>query len=181
MRQPKHLQRLLPQPNKQDEIVVVARIRGAFGVRGWVHIQSYTEPPENLLSYPLHWQVDGLWHPIKANLKKHKEGFVAQFSNIEQREEAQLLNGRLLGANPADFSHVKDDEVLWQDLVGLRVANTKGFDFGVVKALTETGHHDVLVIKSKDGDETLIPFADEYIEELSIEKGLLVVDWDEDW
>ena len=65
--------------------------------------------------------------------------------------------------------------------MGLRVANTKGFDFGVVKALTETGHHDVLVIKSKDGDETLIPFADEYIEELSIEKGLLVVDWDEDW
>ena len=171
----------MPQPNKQIDIAVVARVRGAFGVKGWVHVQSFTEPPENVLSYPLYWQIENEWRPLELEFKKHKDGFVAKLAHIDQREEAQSLNGRLLGADSADFDRFSDDEVLWQDLIGLRVSNTKGFEFGVVQSLTETGHHDVLVIKASNGEETLIPFAEQYIEELSIQDGRLVVAWGEDW
>ena len=33
------------------DVVIVGRIGAAYGVRGWVHVSSFTEPPENLLSY----------------------------------------------------------------------------------------------------------------------------------
>ena len=36
--------------------VVLGRIASAHGVRGWLNVQSFADPPEGLLNYPL-WRV----------------------------------------------------------------------------------------------------------------------------
>lgn len=191
-KQAQRQQRPLPRLNNLDDIVVVARIGAAYGVRGWAHVQSYTDPPDNLLKYPLHRQSKGdststtSWQPVAVTLKRHKQAFIAKFAGVETREDAALLRGQYLGAQAKCFTDVEHDEVLWRDLVGLRVSNKRGFEFGIVHAITETGNHDVLVIRADEGGknetrETLIPFAEQYIEALSLEDRTLVVDWDENW
>ena len=42
--------RTTPDP-ASDRIVILGKIAGTFGVKGWVKIKSYTEPPENILEY----------------------------------------------------------------------------------------------------------------------------------
>ncbi|MCE2407375.1 MAG: hypothetical protein J4G19_07710, partial [Pseudomonadales bacterium] len=35
-----------------NRIVVVGRIGSSYGVKGWTHVRSYTEPVENLMDFP---------------------------------------------------------------------------------------------------------------------------------
>ena len=35
----------------QDDMLVVGKITGCYGVKGWVKIHSYTEPRENFLGF----------------------------------------------------------------------------------------------------------------------------------
>ncbi len=34
-----------------DTVVVIGRVQGAYGVKGWVRLMSYTVPVVNLLAY----------------------------------------------------------------------------------------------------------------------------------
>ena len=35
------------------EWVELGRLGAPYGVKGWLHVESYTEPPERLLDYPV--------------------------------------------------------------------------------------------------------------------------------
>ena len=37
--------------SESDDYIVVGRISGLYGVRGWVKVFSHTQPRENILSY----------------------------------------------------------------------------------------------------------------------------------
>ncbi len=38
------------------DLLVVGKITGCYGIKGWVKVHSYTDPPENIFSFG-HWQV----------------------------------------------------------------------------------------------------------------------------
>ena len=51
----------------QDNIVV-GRLGRTFGVKGWQHLQSFTSPRDNVLSYQpwfLREQKDGQWRQLE--------------------------------------------------------------------------------------------------------------------
>jgi ribosomal 30S subunit maturation factor RimM len=49
------------------EPVLIGRITGLFGVRGWVRVFSFTDPREAVLGYGPWWvRQDGVWHPVRA-------------------------------------------------------------------------------------------------------------------
>jgi len=45
-----------------EQPLLLGRISGLFGVKGWVKVYSYTQPRESILDYD-HWflQRDGAW------------------------------------------------------------------------------------------------------------------------
>ena len=93
------------------EPVVVGRIGAPYGVQGWVHIRSYTSPPENLLKY-LPWLISdhqgGSWQSLEdVQSRAHKKGFVARLGAIADRDEAAALAGKLI-AIPASSLPVSD-------------------------------------------------------------------------
>ncbi|MDT9046707.1 hypothetical protein RSW36_26675, partial [Escherichia coli] len=62
--------------------VTLGRIAGVFGVRGWVKLQSYTRPAENLLNYSRWWLVTA--QPYEARLiegRAQTAGLVAKISD----------------------------------------------------------------------------------------------------
>ena len=52
--------------------------------------------------------------------------------------------------------------------------------FGTVDSLLETGANDVLVVKGESG-ETLIPFIDSVIKQVSLKDKMIRVDWQADY
>ena len=55
----------MAEPAK-DDLLVVGKITGCYGVKGWVKIHSYTEPKENFLRFG-QWMLrrKGAVEPVK--------------------------------------------------------------------------------------------------------------------
>ncbi|MCC5886453.1 MAG: ribosome maturation factor RimM [Gammaproteobacteria bacterium] len=160
-------------------MIVVGRITGVYGVRGWVRLASFTDPVDNLLDYrPWLLEDRGQWREVVIDeVRPHGKGFVARIDSCEDRDEAARFAGRDL-CIPADrLPAAEEDEYYWFELEGLKVVGTDGIELGRVDHLFATGANDVMVVK--DGTrERLLPFIADVIVEVDRSEGLIRVDWD---
>ena len=167
---------------EQQEMVMMGRISGLFGVKGWVKIYSHTDPRENILQYnPWYLEIQGEWKPVKLVVgQRHGKGVVVQLEGYADRDAASALINVNIAVPQAMLPTLSDGEVYWSELEGLKVVTTDGVDLGVVDHLIDTGANDVLVVK---GDrERLIPYVrQDVVTKLDLENGLLEVDWDPDF
>ena len=166
-------------PNDAERVVVIGRIGGVYGVRGWVKVFAYTEPREAILDYP-HWWVrlDDEWRPLAlAEGRPHGKGLVARLADFSDRDAAQKLVGCDIGVPRSAMPPLGPDEFYWADLEGLRVITRDGVELGVVDHLLETGANDVLVVKGER--ERLIPYVrGEVVTEIDLAQGVMRVEWD---
>ena len=151
-----------PAKTQSDAIVVIGKLGRPYGVRGWLALQSFTEPRENILAYqPLRIQTgqSSDWNNVADfQAKPHKDAFIAQINGIEDRDEAARLTGSLIGVAREVIDVLDEDEYLWHDLIGCEVTNLQGLEVGVVKELMETGAHVVLCIRpSEQWQKALAP------------------------
>lgn len=165
-----------------DDVVIIGHIGAPYGVKGWVRVVSYTDPPENLMGYRP-WLVQpsgadpGAWRSIECSaVKSHGSGFIATFEGVTDRDQAQALTGCRIGVDAEALPAVDDNEFYWRDLIGQTVVNQRGEVLGCVDRLIETGARDVLVINGLQ--EVLIPFVDQFVTEVDLDKRVIRVDWE---
>eukprot|EP00389_Voromonas_pontica_P010409 GDKH01015830.1.p2 GENE.GDKH01015830.1~~GDKH01015830.1.p2 ORF type:complete len:171 (+),score=50.70 GDKH01015830.1:321-833(+) len=166
-----------------EEFIPVGKISGAFGVKGWVKVYSFTEPRTNILEYsPLFLSRQGEWVEIKVSGGHSQgKGLVMGITNVTDRDQVQPLIGAELAIKKDQLEPTSEDEFYWADLFGLNVENLDGELLGQVDHLLETGANDVLVVKAK-GKERLIPFVmDEIVKLVDLDNKLIRVDWDKDY
>jgi 16S rRNA processing protein RimM len=168
-----------------EEFIPVGKISGAFGVKGWVKVFSFTEPRANILQYsPLYLSRQGEWMEIKlSGGHVQGKGVVMGISNVTDRDQVQPLIGAELAIRKDQLEPAADDEFYWADLIGLKVENLEGDALGQVDHLLETGANDVLVVKADDQDkDRLIPFVlDEVVKQVDLEQQWIQVDWGKDY
>ena len=166
---------------------MVGRIGAPHGVRGDVHIHSYTSPPDNLLSYQP-WQcrrakrAGSGWQPLQCrDVRVHQDHFIAKVDGYGEREEVAQLRGYEIGVARDELPALDPEEHYWRDLMGCDVVSVRGESLGRVAGLLETGVHDVLRVQRLEPGqkEILIPFVKAYVLEVSADR--LTVDWDTDW
>ena len=158
--------------------VVVGRIVGLHGIGGWVKIFSYTETRLGIIDYdPLYLSISGKWQPVALEAGQgHGKGVIGKFAGYDDRAAAAGLLGCLIAVRREQLPELKPGEYYRADLEGLRVETIGGAELGTVERLIETGANDVIVVKGER--ERLIPFIQDVVAEIEIEKGLLRVDWD---
>jgi 16S rRNA processing protein RimM len=162
--------------------VVLGRVSGLFGVRGWVKIHSFTDPRDSILHYP-NWliQRDGCWQPVSvAEGRPHGKTLVVRFDGVEDRDGAAGYVNAELAVDRGELPETEEGEYYWSDLEGLTVKRQDGEVIGTVAYLLETGANDVLVIR--DGKkEVLIPFiTGDVIKDVDLAGGSIRVDWEWD-
>lgn len=164
-----------------EEDVLLGRIVGLYGVKGWVKVFSYTDPREAVLNYE-NWQLkqrDEVTSMKLSEGRRHGKTVIARLGDINDRDAAaSLLDAEIFVPREA-LPEPEGKTYYWTDLEGLSVVRRDGDVIGNVDYLLETGAHDVLVVR---GDtERLIPFVmDEYIVDVDLDKGVITVDWDWD-
>ena len=164
---------------QQAEPVVLGRINGLFGVRGWVKVFSHTEPRDNILSYnPLLVYYQGRWQPFKLlNGRPQGKGIVMQLEGFDDRDLAAELIGSDIAISHDQLPQLGNDEYYWTDMVGCKVVTVDGVELGELKSLFETGSNDVMVVKEKR--ERLIPFLQpDVVKRVDLSERLIEVDWD---
>lgn len=165
-----------------SDLLEAGRFAGAYGVRGWVRLVSFTDEHDVSLFDLGDWYVQHAraWYQVNvAEARPQGSAYVARFATIADRDHAQSLKGAKIFVTRAALPAPERDEFYWADLIGLAVRNIDGVDFGKVKNLLETGANDVMVVQGER--ERLIPFVrGDVITRIDTGAGLIEVDWHED-
>ena len=162
--------------------ILLGRVTGLYGVKGWIKVHSYTHPRDNIVSFR-GWTLRHGDEPAPMEVENGRlqgRTVVAKLLGIDDRDRARTLIGAEITVDRNELPPCEPGEYYWADLEGLVVRTEAGDDLGCVDYLFSTGVHDVLVV---EGDrQRLIPFVKQRIvRRIDIERGLIVVDWDPDY
>jgi len=158
-------------------MLVLGRISGVFGVRGWVRIFSETEPRDNILNYsPWYLGASRTARKVAAG-RLHGKSLVARVEGCDDRDCAADLVGQVIAVRRDQLPPPRVDEFYWADLEGLNVETLDGVLLGRVGRLFATAANDVLVIEGER--ERLVPFVwAQVVKDVDFERGRMLVDWD---
>ena len=160
----------------RERRVCVAQIGAAHGLRGGVHLRSFTAEPDAFAQYgPLETE-DGMRRLEVDSVRPSKDGFIVRFEGVTRREAAEALRNvnlyvdreRLPEAGRGEFYHV--------DLIGLSAVAPSGEKLGEVLALHNFGAGDIVELKlAANGETMMIAFNEATVPEVDIAGGRIVV------
>jgi len=160
-----------------DDLVVLGRVSGVYGVQGWIKVFSETNPMDNILRYkPWFLKIGDQWraYPV-TSARPQGRTLVAKLEGCDDRDVAASLVDAVIAVSRDKLPKLRDDEYYWTDLIGFSVVTTEGVELGIVDHLFATGANDVIVVNGER--ERLIPFTREHVE-VDLDKGQLKVAWD---
>ena len=158
--------------------VTVGRIGRPHGIRGAVVVGVRTDEPELRFAKGSRLDTDpsGVGPLTVAASRFHSGELLVRFEGIGDRDTAAELRGTWLMVDSATIAPSDDpDEFHDANLVGLAVRTMEGTDVGTVDDVLHSGQ-DVLVVKSVDGRDIMIPFVKAIVPEVDLKAGFLVID-----
>ena len=158
--------------------VTVGRIGRPHGIRGAVVVGVRTDEPELRFAKGSRLDTDpaSTGPLIVAGSRWHSSELLVRFEGIDDRDAAAELRGTWLLVDFATLAPPDDPDVFHDgDLIGLAVRTVDGAAVGTVDDVLHPGQ-DVLVIKSSDGREVMVPFVLPFVPEVDVSAGYLVID-----
>jgi 16S rRNA processing protein RimM len=171
--------------------VELGRIGAPFGLAGWVHVSSYTEPAEALLEYR-EWVL----RPQRSERKRYRlmEGqmqgqrLVARLEGIESRDGAALVTGAWVEIERAELPPTGDREYYRADLIGFEVENLEGVALGRLAYFIDAPAGAVMVVEDREGSaagtreatgrrEHWILADPAHLRRVDLAAGRILVDW----
>ena len=170
-------------PDTGQRMITVGRLHGAFGVRGELKLESFTDPAQAIGRYQP-WQLRDARGNTRScdsvHVRVGGKGLIATIPGIEDRDAADALHGTEVLVPRSALPPPAPGEYYWVDLEGLRVVNAEGVDFGRVSHLFATGANDVLVVQGER--ERMLPFVQpDVVRAVDFDAGVVTVDWDADF
>jgi 16S rRNA processing protein RimM len=162
--------------------LLVGSIGKPHGIKGWLKINSYTEPTTNILLYqPWHLtksENNDSFHSIEIeDYQVYHQHLLVQFADCLTPEAARLLTHHKIYVERYKLAPLSETEYYWADLEGLKVYNDDNIYLGVVQTLLATGANDVLIVEGEK--RYLIPFLlDNTIKSIDLEQQKMIVAWD---
>jgi 16S rRNA processing protein RimM len=160
--------------------IELGRIGAPFGVKGWMHIDSHTDPPEGLLEYR-QWVLRlGSGERITRRVAEghpHGDRLVARIEGIEDRDQAAALTGAVIEVDRAELPPTGDREYYCADLVGLKVVNLEGAELGTVGRFVDAPRGPVMVVQAGGGREHWVLATPPHLHKVDLAAGLVLVDW----
>lgn len=165
--------------------LVTGKIRTSFGIKGYVKIYNFSGESEHffkLKQVTLKKGDKSLEKKIEG-IKAHGKDLVIKFQGIETPEEAKKYIDWEIWVPREKASPLHEGEFYTADFYGCSLIEpeTKKVYGKVVSILYESGTTDYLEIESslEEGKKFLIPFCNQYIGEVDIEKKTieLLAEW----
>jgi len=166
-----------------EQPTIIGRIGGPYGVRGWLKIESYTRPIENIFTYlPWLMKVGTNWQQVEIEEYQQRDSgrLLIKIAGIDTPEDAREFNRCDLAVSAEQLPTLTEGEYYWRDLIGLEVRNQEGINLGEIAHIIETGANDVMVIKNlaENGTKTLIPLImDVFVKQVDLTANTMLVEW----
>src|ERR1700681_2437184 len=125
---------------ESSSLIELGVVGAPFGVRGWVKLRSFTDPPDRLLQHrSLQLGLGGVWTAYRIEASGRSGGqLTAKLSGIEDRDQAQALRGAPVCVPRSELPQRDDKDFYRADLIGCEVVNLAGIRLGTVLHFVET-------------------------------------------
>lgn len=185
-----------PHDNPADALVVVGRVGGAYGLKGWIRVEPFSDDPsQSALLHAREWFLRTRTSPSQpasaaqaaavaarpvrvTGCRISAGGLRAGIEGLDSPEQADALRGAEVLLPRSAFPRTEDDEYYWVDLIGCRVFSVDDEPLGTVTALDDHGAHPILRLQDEDGRIRLIPFVEALIPQVDVQARRIVADWD---
>jgi len=182
MSRPQYVHSRREEPEIGPEWVSLGVIIGASGLKGALRLKVFAEDRASLTDFgPVSIFGRSLAEREEFDLKllhNVKGGVAIQLSGITDRTMAEALKGCKLYIERAALPDIEeDDSFYYEDLEGLESRDEKGVVFGSVKGVFNFGAGDIIEVElAHEKGTKMYPFRDEFIPEVNVEQGFIVVD-----
>lgn len=146
------------------DLIVLAAVAGAHGIRGEVRLKLFTDTPDNLTRHA-RFDAGGRGLVLQA-IRPDKPGTaVARFEGINDRNAAEALRGVQLTVHRTSLPALADGEYYVADYLGMAVVDEGGAAVGRVRAIENFGASDLLDISLDAGGTVMVPFVADVVRE----------------
>ncbi len=176
-------------PPNHERLVVLGRIRSAVGLAGWVKVESFTEPADNILKYRT-WQLcaapNSSVRAVRLNSSRWSgRELQIQFDGITDRDSADLLRNTDIAVFRRELPPPPPGEYYRDDLLGLMAFTPQGARLGKLDHYVDSPAHPFMVLHDLDEQqrrvENLVPLVKGRVLNVDFEQGTMVLDWTLDW
>ncbi|OZT11646.1 ribosome maturation factor RimM [Priestia aryabhattai] len=163
-----------------DNWFKVGKIVNTHGIKGEVRIISTTDFAEeryevgNKLYLFQEKQVEPV-EVVVATHRKHKNFDLVSFEGYPNVNDVEKFKNSMIKVSEDQLSELEDGEFYFHEIIGCIVKTDEGQELGKIKEILTPGANDVWVIKGKGGKEILIPYIDEVVQEINIEKKEIMI------
>jgi len=164
---------------ESSALIELGTVGAPFGVRGWVKLRSYTDPPERLLDHrQFQLKLGGAFRTYVVEADGRSGGqLTVKLEGIEDRDAAQALRGAVIGVPRSELPPREDRDFYRADLIGCEVVNLAGVRLGAVAHFIEIPAHALMVVRGER--EYWVPAVPRHLRRVDLKARQVVVDWDD--
>ncbi|SDK44528.1 ribosome maturation factor RimM [Natronincola ferrireducens] len=153
----------------------IGKILNTHGIKGEVKVFSLTDYPERFEELKWIYIED---YKEKFHIKKVKyrpKDILLSFEGYDDINKVEKFKGKYLLIDESQKRELPEDTYYITDIIGLAVYTIADQYLGTVVDILQAGSNEVYVIKNKEGKEVLIPAVKEFVPEISLEAGKIIV------
>lgn len=179
----------LPPRNPQE--IAIGKIKDAHGLRGEVYLLVFAWlrgiPPEPLTEIPETLQLvspSGEEKQFKVLAKAlHKDGARLKLAGVLDRNASEALKGYSWVRNLGELKSQPGEALYLVEVLGFQVFLQKESEgpLGLITGFSNNGVQDLLVVESKDGKKTEVPFVEAFVQNIDYEKKQIVLNLPENY
>lgn len=157
--------------------VVVGRLGRPHGVKGEINVEVLTDDPEKRFAKGSKLTIQNQNKQLTVNTARlHTNKLLVTFNEVPDRNIAEDLKGNYLviELNESEIPQT-GDEFYEDQLIGLSAVSENQELFGEVVEVIHRSAQDLLVIKTPDNQEVLVPFVDEIAPIIDLNKKIIVL------
>ena len=162
--------------------IEVGRLGAPHGVRGWLRVQSFMDPPQRLFEWQ-DWRLERAGgSPIEVKVlesRRQGNGWIAHIAGVDERDAASRLTGQMILVEREHLPPAEGREHYRDDLVGFEAKNVEGALLGVIDHFVDTPGNAVMVIKG--AREHWVPVTKQHLRSVDTDSRRVIVDWPEDF
>ena len=160
-----------------NELVLVGKIIGVFGIKGELKVYSESDFIETRFKKGAKLILKNKKTSKEvtvSSMRIHKKTILITIDNLFDINKVEEYVGYEIYANKEDDLELDEDEYYLDDLVGLDVYDENDEFVGVLNDFIEVPQGYIMEIKNK-GKKVLIPFVDEHIVDIEDDKIIVKV------
>ena len=132
------------------DLLEVGRVGKSHGLRGEVSVVWSTNMVEERSTPGTKLMADNAWLTVEA-ARPHQDRWLLRFDGVESRDQADLMRGRILYAEPIE----SEGDVFVHELIGRELIDQHGGEHGRVVAIVANPASDLIELS----DGRLVPLA----------------------